>query len=79
MTSCTIREIVGRAGRRTVILPHQYRSEAAQLKRCHAEKGSLINRTDRLLTMVLELQGRSRDTAADLARTFEATNRTICD
>ncbi len=36
-----------------------------------------MNRTDRLLAMVLELQGRDRVTAAELARTFEVTKRTI--
>ncbi len=36
-----------------------------------------MNRTDRLLAIVLELQGRDRVTAADLAHTFEATKRTI--
>lgn len=36
-----------------------------------------MNRTDRLLAIVLELQGRDRVTAADLAHTFEVTKRTI--
>ena len=36
-----------------------------------------MNRTDRLLAIVLELQGRDRVTAEDLARTFEVTKRTI--
>ena len=36
-----------------------------------------MNRTDRLLAMVLELQGRDRVTATELARTFEVTKRTI--
>ena len=36
-----------------------------------------MNRTDRLLAMVLELQGRDRVTAYDLARTFGVTKRTI--
>ncbi len=36
-----------------------------------------MNRTDRLLGIVLELQGRDRVTADDLARTFEVTKRTI--
>ena len=43
----------------------------------HVEKGDLVNRTDRLLAMVLELQGRDRVTAEELARTFEVTKRTI--
>lgn len=36
-----------------------------------------MNRTDRLLAIVLELQGRDRVTAEDLACTFEVTERTI--
>ena len=36
-----------------------------------------MNRTDRLLALVLELQGRDRVTADELARTFEVTKRTI--
>lgn len=36
-----------------------------------------MNRTDRLLAIVLELQGRDRVTAEKLARTFEVTKRTI--
>ena len=36
-----------------------------------------MNRTDRLLAIVLELQGRERVTAEELARTFEVTKRTI--
>ena len=36
-----------------------------------------MNRTDRLLAIVLELQGRDRVTADELARTFEVTKRTI--
>ncbi len=36
-----------------------------------------MNRTDRLLAIVLELQGRDRVTAEELARTFEVTKRTI--
>ncbi len=36
-----------------------------------------MNRTDRLLAMVLELQGRDHVTAAELARTFGVTTRTI--
>jgi len=36
-----------------------------------------VNRTDRLLAIVLELQGRDRVTAEELAHTFEVTKRTI--
>ena len=36
-----------------------------------------MNRTDRLLAIVLELQGRDRVTAEELARTFEVAKRTI--
>lgn len=36
-----------------------------------------MNRIDRLLAMVLELQGRDRVTAAELARTFGVTTRTV--
>jgi len=36
-----------------------------------------MNRTDRLLAMVLELQRRGRQRAEDLARTFETSKRTI--
>ena len=36
-----------------------------------------MNRTDRLLAIVLELQGRDRVRAEDLAQTFEVTKRTI--
>lgn len=36
-----------------------------------------MNRIDRLLAIVLELQGRDRVTAAELARTFEVTTRTV--
>ncbi len=36
-----------------------------------------MNRTDRLLALVLELQGRDRVTAEELARTFGVTKRTI--
>lgn len=36
-----------------------------------------MNRTDRLLAIVLELQGRGRQRAEDLARTFETSKRTI--
>ena len=36
-----------------------------------------MNRTDRLLAIVLELQGRDRVTAEALARTFEVSKRTI--
>ena len=36
-----------------------------------------MNRIDRLLAMVLELQGRDHVTAAELAYTFEVTTRTI--
>ena len=36
-----------------------------------------MNRTDRLLAIVLELQGRDRVTAEGLARTFEVSKRTI--
>jgi predicted DNA-binding transcriptional regulator YafY len=36
-----------------------------------------MNRTDRLLAMVLELQGRGRRRAEDLARTFEVSKRTV--
>jgi len=36
-----------------------------------------VNRTDRLLAIVLELQGRDRVTAEELAHIFEVTKRTI--
>ena len=36
-----------------------------------------MNRTDRLLALVLELQGRDRVTAKELARTFGVTKRTV--
>jgi predicted DNA-binding transcriptional regulator YafY len=36
-----------------------------------------MNRTDRLLAIVLELQGKGRQRASDLARTFETSKRTI--
>lgn len=36
-----------------------------------------MNRTDRLLAIVLELQGKGRQRAEDLARTFETSKRTI--
>ncbi len=36
-----------------------------------------MNRTDRLLALLLELQGRDRVTAEELAATFEVTKRTI--
>ncbi len=36
-----------------------------------------MNRTDRLLAIVLELQGKRRQRAEDLARTFETSKRTI--
>src|SRR5437660_10811080 len=36
-----------------------------------------MNRTDRLLAIVLELQGKGRQRAEDLAATFEISKRTI--
>src|SRR5919199_6247157 len=36
-----------------------------------------MNRTDRLLAIVLELQGKGKQRAEDLAKTFETTKRTI--
>src|SRR5215469_5290717 len=36
-----------------------------------------MNRTDRLLAIILELQARSRQRAEDLAATFETSKRTI--
>jgi predicted DNA-binding transcriptional regulator YafY len=36
-----------------------------------------MNRTDRLLAIVLELQGKGRQRAGDLAQTFETSKRTI--
>src|SRR5579859_2176899 len=36
-----------------------------------------MNKTDRLLAIVLELQGKGRQRAEDLARTFEISKRTI--
>jgi predicted DNA-binding transcriptional regulator YafY len=36
-----------------------------------------MNRTDRLLAIVLELQGKGKQRAEDLARTFETSRRTI--
>jgi predicted DNA-binding transcriptional regulator YafY len=36
-----------------------------------------MNRTDRLLAIVLELQGKGKQRAEDLARTFETSKRTI--
>src|SRR5438309_405918 len=36
-----------------------------------------MNRTDRLLAIVLELQGKGRQRAEDLASTFETSKRTI--
>lgn len=36
-----------------------------------------MNRTDRLLAIILELQGKGRQRAEDLARTFETSKRTI--
>ncbi len=36
-----------------------------------------MNKTDRLLAIVLELQGKGRQRAEDLARTFETSKRTI--
>lgn len=36
-----------------------------------------MNRTDRMLAIVLELQGKRRQRAADLAHTFEVSKRTI--
>lgn len=36
-----------------------------------------MNRTDRLLAIILELQGRGRSRAEDLAAVFETSKRTI--
>ena len=36
-----------------------------------------MNRTDRLLAIVLELQGKGHQRAEDLAETFETSKRTI--
>src|SRR5437899_8757308 len=36
-----------------------------------------MNRTDRLLAIILELQGKGRQRAEDLAETFETSKRTI--
>lgn len=36
-----------------------------------------MNRTDRLLAIVLELQARKRQRAEDLAATFETSKRTV--
>src|SRR5215475_1446884 len=36
-----------------------------------------MNRTDRLLAIILELQGKGRQRAEDLAATFETSKRTI--
>jgi predicted DNA-binding transcriptional regulator YafY len=36
-----------------------------------------MNRTDRLLAIILELQGKGRQRAEDLAETFETSRRTI--
>jgi predicted DNA-binding transcriptional regulator YafY len=45
------------------------------------EKGNMestcMNRTDRLLAIILELQGKGRQRAEDLAETFETSKRTI--
>src|SRR2546421_4719607 len=41
------------------------------------KKSAGMNRTDRLLAIVLELQGRGRQRAEDLAETFETSKRTI--
>ena len=41
------------------------------------EEGGLVNRTDRLLAIVLELEGKRNQRAEDLARTFETSKRTI--
>ena len=36
-----------------------------------------LNKTDRLLAIVLELQGKGRQRAEDMARTFQTSKRTI--
>src|SRR5260370_15756580 len=36
-----------------------------------------MNRTDRILAIILELQGKGRQRAEDLAETFETSKRTI--
>ncbi|HEX9132416.1 MAG TPA: YafY family protein, partial [Ktedonobacteraceae bacterium] len=42
-----------------------------------ATRGVCMNRTDRLLAIILELQGKGRQRAEDLAATFETSKRTI--
>src|SRR5260370_6172782 len=41
------------------------------------KKSTYMNRTDRLLAIILELQGKGRQRAEDLAETFETSKRTI--
>src|SRR5436305_11953494 len=41
------------------------------------KKSAGMNRTDRLLAIILELQGKGRQRAEDLAETFETSKRTI--
>src|SRR5437016_8448372 len=41
------------------------------------KKSTWMNRTDRLLAIILELQGKGRQRAEDLAETFETSKRTI--
>src|SRR3989442_15033108 len=41
------------------------------------QRRTILNRTDRLLAIVLELQARGRQRAEDLAATFETSKRTI--
>lgn len=43
----------------------------------NTEQKSDMNKTDRLLAIVLEIQGKGRQRAEDLARTFETSKRTI--
>ncbi len=44
---------------------------------CGDLSGAAVNRTDRLLAIVLELQGKRKQRADDLAATFETSKRTI--
>lgn len=61
---------------RTRVAP---RRDASPVAGRRPERGyaDAVNRTDRLLAIVLELQGRRRATADHLARTFEVSTRTI--
>src|SRR5712692_9754973 len=47
------------------------------VRRQENKQSPCMNRTDRLLAIILELQGKGRQRAEDLAQTFETSKRTI--